>query len=453
MQITQDKKRNLFIKSYGCQMNEYDSERMIEILEKHNYSSVDEPNQADLIILNTCHIREKAAEKIYSELGRLKKINLNSERDIKVAVAGCVGQAEGHEIIKRSPIVDLVFGPLTYHQLPEMLEEIESKPGSPNKKLVNIDVPDEDKFLELKGSRKNLKSISSLLSIQEGCDKFCSFCVVPYTRGVEISRPAKQIISEAKELIGIGAKEIILLGQNVNAYSYKNYKLSNLILEIEKLSKVKRIRYTTSHPNDMTADLIEIYKNSKKLMPLIHLPVQSGSNKILKFMNRKHSINEYLRIFDKLKQINSNIEFSSDFIIGYPGEDDQDFRDTLNLIKRVNFINSYSFIFSPRPGTVAENLKLIDRKISIERLKKIQNLLSENQNRTHKSLENQTMDVLVENLTDDKTRTFGRSEHMIPVIFNGKKDDIGKIVKVKITQSTRNSLFGELINISNKKVA
>tara|TARA_B100001057_G_scaffold96139_1_gene92683 strand:+ start:5920 stop:7275 length:1356 start_codon:yes stop_codon:yes gene_type:complete len=440
--------QKIFIKTFGCQMNEYDSNRIFDTVKKIGFEKTDVYENADCYLLNTCHIRDKAKEKVYHEIGRVKKI-FRSKKKPLVIITGCVAQAENQEMLKREPYIDLVIGPQSYHKINNtILNHIKQK-----KKIEETDFDADLKFNYLSKLKNNSSKVSSFLTIQEGCDKFCHFCVVPFTRGPEYSRPFNQILDEVKNLTNNGTKELILLGQNVNAYSYKNYKLSNLILEIEKLSKVKRIRYTTSHPNDMTADLIEIYKNSKKLMPLIHLPVQSGSNKILKFMNRKHSINEYLRIFDKLKQINSNIEFSSDFIIGYPGEDDQDFRDTLNLIKRVNFINSYSFIFSPRPGTVAENLKLIDRKISIERLKKIQNLLSENQNRTHKSLENQTMDVLVENLTDDKTRTFGRSEHMIPVIFNGKKDDIGKIVKVKITQSTRNSLFGELINISNKKVA
>ena len=440
--------QKIFIKTFGCQMNEYDSNRIFDTVKKIGFEKTDVYENADCYLLNTCHIRDKAKEKVYHEIGRVKKIFRFKKKPL-VIITGCVAQAENQEMLKREPYIDLVIGPQSYHKINNtILNHIKQK-----KKIEETDFDADLKFNYLSKLKNNSSKVSSFLTIQEGCDKFCHFCVVPFTRGPEYSRPFNQILDEVKNLTDNGTKELILLGQNVNAYSYNNYKLSNLILEIEKLSKVKRIRYTTSHPNDMTADLIEIYKNSKKLMPLIHLPVQSGSNKILKFMNRKHSINEYLRIFDKLKQINSNIEFSSDFIIGYPGEDDQDFRDTLNLIKRVNFINSYSFIFSPRPGTVAENLKLIDRKISIERLKKIQNLLSENQNRTHKSLENQTMDVLVENLTDDKTRTFGRSEHMIPVIFNGKKDDIGKIVKVKITQSTRNSLFGELINISNKKVA
>jgi len=295
--------------------------------------------------------------------------------------------------------------------------------------------------------------ISSYLTIQEGCDKFCHFCVVPYTRGPEYSRPFKQIIDEAKYLADNGTKEITLLGQNVNAYNHENNKLSNLIIEIEKISKIKRIRYTTSHPKDMTEDLIDLYKNSKKLMPLVHLPVQSGSDKILDLMNRKHSVNYYLKVFNKLKNINPNIEFSSDFIIGYPGENELDFVNTLKLIKEVKFINSYSFIFSPRPGTVAANLNLTEKKISMERLEKIQNQLYENQIKMNQSLENKTINVLAENLTDDGVNVFGRSEYMTSVIFNGKEKDIGKIVSVKIKKFNRTSLFGDLSVNLNKKVA
>ena len=277
--------------------------------------------------------------------------------------------------------------------------------------------------------------------------------MVPYTRGPEYSRPFDQIIDEVKFLVDKGTKEIILLGQNVNAYDFEGYRLSNLILEIEKFSEIKRIRYTTSHPKDMTEDLVEVYKYAKKLMPLVHLPVQSGSNKILNQMNRKHTIQEYIEIFDKLKEINSQIEFSSDFIIGYPGEEEKDFQETLELIKRIKFINSYSFIFSPRPGTIAENLELIDKKISMERLKKIQNQLFANQINMNKSFENKILNVLVENLTQDKTQVFGRSEYMTSVVFNGKKSDIGKIVKVRIKKSNRTTLFGEVVNNLKQKVA
>jgi tRNA-2-methylthio-N6-dimethylallyladenosine synthase len=276
---------------------------------------------------------------------------------------------------------------------------------------------------------------------------------VPYTRGPEYSRPLKQILDEAKYLADNGAQEIILLGQNVNAYRHEQNKLSNLIFEIEKIPQIKRIRYTTSHPKDMSDDLIEVYKSSKKLMPLVHLPVQSGSNKILERMNRNHTISEYHKIFDKLKDINSDIEFSSDFIIGYPGEEEEDFQATFELIKKIKFINSFSFIFSPRPGTVAADLELIDKKISMERLEIIQNQLFENQINMNKSLENKTINVLVENLTDDKTQVFGRSEYMTSVIFNGKNEDIGKILPVRIIKSNRSTLFGEVINNSNQKVA
>ena len=299
----------------------------------------------------------------------------------------------------------------------------------------------------------NSGKISSFLTIQEGCDKFCHFCVVPYTRGPEYSRPFKQILDEVKYLADTGTQEIILLGQNVNAYNNEKYRLSNLIFEIEKFPEIKRIRYTTSHPKDMSDDLIEVYKNSKKLMPLVHLPVQSGSNKVLDLMNRKHTISDYYKIFDQLKEINPSIQFSSDFIIGYPGEEDEDFKATFELIKKIKFINSYSFIFSPRPGTVAADLNLIDKKISMERLEKIQSQLYDNQMHMNKSLEHKTINVLVENLTEDKTGVFGRSEYMTSVIFDGKKEDIGKIVPVKINKSNRSTLFGEKDFNSNQKVA
>jgi len=343
----------------------------------------------------------------------------------------------------------LLIGPQSYHKINDtILNHIKKK-----KKNEETEFDPVSKFKYLSKIKNESKKISSFLTIQEGCDKFCHFCVVPYTRGPEYSRPFKQIIDEAKYLANNGVKEIILLGQNVNAYNSQNNKLSNLILEIEKISEIERIRYTTSHPKDMTNDLIEVYKNSKKLMPLIHLPVQSGSDKILDLMNRKHSIKEYLKIVDQLKEINPNIEFSSDFIIGYPGEDEKDFKNTLELIKRVNFINSYSFVFSPRPGTVAADLKLIEKSISMERLEIIQNQLSKNQMKMNKSLKNKTINVLVENFTEDKSKVFGRSEYMTSVIFNGKKEDIGKIVTVKINQINRNTLFGNSINNLNQMVA
>ena len=440
--------QKIFIKTFGCQMNEYDSNRIYDAVRKIGYYKTENYEDANCYLLNTCHIRDKAKEKVYHEIGRVKKKFKLKQKPL-VIIAGCVAQAENQEMLKREPYIDLVIGPQSYHKINDtILNHIKEK-----KKIEETEFDTISKFEYLKKIKNDTRGISSYLTIQEGCDKFCHFCVVPYTRGPEYSRPFKQILDEAKHLVNNGTKEIILLGQNVNAYNNKGFRLSKLLLEIEKLSGLDRVRYTTSHPKDMTEDLIEVYKFSKKLMPLVHLPVQSGSNKILKLMNRKHTINEYYRIFDKFKSINPNIEFSSDFIIGYPEENDQDFADTLNLVKNIKFINSFSFIFSPRPGTVAADSKLIDKKISMERLEIIQNQLYENQITMNKSLENKIINVLVENLTDDKTQFFGRSEYMTSVIFNGKKEDIGKILPVRIIKSNRSTLFGEVINNSNQKVA
>ncbi len=440
--------KKIFIKTFGCQMNEYDSNRIYDSVKKIGFLKSENYKDVNCYLINTCHIRDKAKEKVYHEVGRVKK-NFRFKEKPLVIIAGCVAQAENQEMLKREPYIDLVVGPQSYHKLNDMiLNHIKKK-----KKEEEIEFDAISKFEFLSKIKNETGKTSSFLTIQEGCDKFCHFCVVPYTRGPEYSRPFKQIIDEAKHLSDNGATEIILLGQNVNAYNFENFRLSNLILEIEKLPQIKRIRYTTSHPKDMTDDLIEIYKDSKKLMPLVHLPVQSGSNKILNQMNRNHTIGSYLKIFERLKKINSNIEFSSDFIIGYPGEENQDFEDTLNLIKEIKFINSYSFIFSPRPGTVAANLELIDKKISSKRLEKIQKLLFKNQIIMNKSLENKTINVLGENLTEDKSQVFGRSEYMTSVVFNGKKSDIGKIVTVKIKQSNRSTLFGEIVNNSNRRVA
>ena len=440
--------QKIFIKTFGCQMNEYDSNRIFDTVKKIGYDKTNVYEEANCYILNTCHIRDKAKEKVYHEIGRVKKI-FRSKKKPLVIVAGCVAQAENQEMLKREPYIDLVIGPQSYHEINnKILDHIKQK-----EKLEMTEFEADLKFDYLSKIKNESGKTSSFLTIQEGCDKFCHFCVVPFTRGPEYSRPFKQIIDEAKQLADNGVREITLLGQNVNAYNYEDLRLSNLIYEIEKLPEIKRVRYTTSHPNDMTDDLIEVYKYSHKLMPLVHLPIQSGSNKILNLMNRKHSIADYIKIVEKLKNINEKIEFSSDFIIGYPGEDQKDYEDTLNLIKRINFINSYSFIFSPRPGTVAENLKLVEKKISTKRLEKVQSQLFENQIIMNKSFENKILNVLVENLTEDKTQVFGRSEHMTPVIFNGKEDDIGKILPVRIKQSNRSTLFGELINDLNQKVA
>ena len=375
-------KQKIFIKTFGCQMNEYDSNRIYDSIKKIGYEKTENYEEANCYVLNTCHIRDKAKEKVYHEIGRVKKI-FRSKKKPLVIVAGCVAQAENQEMLKREPYIDLVIGPQAYHKINDtILNHIEKKIKTEETEFDAI-----SKFEYFNKIKNNSGKISSFLTIQEGCDKFCHFCVVPYTRGPEYSRPFKQIMDEVKYLADTGTQEIILLGQNVNAYSNEKYKLSNLILEIEKCSDIKRIRYTTSHPKDMSDDLIEVYKYSKKLMPLVHLPVQSGSNKVLDLMNRKHTISEYYKIYDQLKKINSNIQFSSDFIIGYPGEDEEDFNDTFELIQKIKFINSYSFIFSPRPGTVAADLKLIDKKISMERLEKIQSQLYDNQMHMNKSLE------------------------------------------------------------------
>ncbi|MBD1108918.1 tRNA (N6-isopentenyl adenosine(37)-C2)-methylthiotransferase MiaB [Pelagibacterales bacterium SAG-MED50] len=440
--------QKIFIKTFGCQMNEYDSNRIYDSVKKIGYEKTENYEDANCYFLNTCHIRDKAKEKVYHEIGRVKKI-FRSKRKPLVIIAGCVAQAENQEMLKREPYIDLVIGPQAYHKINETILNYIKK----NKKTEETEFDAISKFEYFNKIKNNSGKISSFLTIQEGCDKFCHFCVVPYTRGPEYSRPFKQILDEAKYLVDSGTQELILLGQNVNAYNNEKYKLSDLILEIEKYSDIKRIRYTTSHPKDMSDDLIEVYKYSKKLMPLVHLPVQSGSNKILELMNRKHTISEYYKIYDRLKEINQNIQFSSDFIIGYPGEEDIDFNATFELIQKIKFINSYSFIFSPRPGTVAADLKLTDKKISMDRLEKIQGQLYENQMQVNKFFENKTINVLVENFTDDKTQVFGRSEYMTSVIFNGKKDDIGKIVPVKINKSNRTTLFGERDFNSNQKVA
>ena len=429
-------------------MNEYDSNRILDTVKKIGYKKTENYEDANCYWLNTCHIRDKAKEKVYHEIGRVKKIFRFKKKPL-VIIVGCVAQAENKEMLSREPYIDLVIGPQSYHKINDtILKYIEKR-----KKIEETEFDAESKFKYFNKIKNMSGKVSSFLTIQEGCDKFCHFCVVPFTRGPEYSRPLLEVIDEIKYLADNGTREIILLGQNVNAYDNQGSRLSNLILEIEKIPEIERVRYTTSHPKDMTDDLIEVYKVSKKLMPLVHLPVQSGSNKILNLMNRKHTINEYIEIVDKLKKINPKIEFSSDFIIGYPGEENQDFEDTFDLIKKIKFINSYSFIFSPRPGTVAANLKLIDKKISMERLEKVQTQLFENQISMNKLLENKTLNVLVENLTEDKTQVFGRSEYMTSVKFNGKKKDIGKIVPVKIKQSNRSTLFGERIDNVNQKVA
>ena len=442
--------KKFFIKTFGCQMNEYDSNRIFDIVKEIGFEKTDKYEDANCYLLNTCHIRDKAKEKVYHEIGRVKKIFRSKEKPI-IIVAGCVAQAENQEMLKREPYIDIVIGPQSYHKINEVI----LKHSNDKKKEEETEFDTISKFNYLSKIKNKDSKVSSFLTIQEGCDKFCHFCVVPYTRGPEYSRPFQQIINEAKELVEAGAKEIILLGQNVNAYSYNDqnteFRLSDLLLELDSFDQLERVRYTTSHPKDMTEDLLNVYKQSTKLMPLVHLPVQSGSNKILKLMNRKHTIEEYLKVYENLKSINPKIEFSSDFIIGYPDENEEDFKKTMELIEKVKFTNSYSFIFSPRPGTVAAELKLVDPKKSKGRLEIIQKKLFKNQIKKNKSLEGKVLNVLVENKMKDGIKLFGRTEYMTSVIFDGNIDCIGKIVQVEITSSNQNSLFGKLQESIKKK--
>ena len=443
--------KKIFIKTFGCQMNVYDSNRIFHSVKKIGFEKTEDQKNADCFLLNTCHIRDKAKEKVYHEIGRVKKIYKKKPKPI-VVVAGCVAQAENEEMLKREPYIDIVIGPQSYHKINNVLDNYVSKKQREETEFDTISKFDFFDKIENKSNK-----VSAFITIQEGCDKFCHFCVVPFTRGPEYSRSFHKILSEVESLIKSGAKEITLLGQNVNAYSYiensKEYKLSDLINQLEKYSELERIRYTTSHPRDMTEDLIDCYKNNKKLMPLVHLPIQSGSNRILKLMNRKHTVEEYVLTYEKLKKIKPSIEFSSDFIISYPGESEQDFNQTLQLVNKIKFINSYSFIFSPRPGTKAANLELIDEKISKERLKIIQKHLFENQKNINKSFENKSADVLVENKIKGQTKLFGRNKYMNSVIFEGEENSIGKIVKVKILDSNQNTLFGKIENTRDMRAA
>ena len=423
-------------------MNEYDSNRILDITKNIGYVKSNDQNKADCYVINTCHIRDKAKEKVFHEVGRIKQIYSNKKKPIMV-IAGCVAQAENQEMIKREPFIDVVIGPQSYHKLNKILENFQR-----NKKEDETEFDTIAKFDLLEKTRNSDSKVSSFLTIQEGCDKFCHFCVVPYTRGPECSRPFQTVIKEAEQLIRNGSKEIILLGQNVNAYSYKEggneYRISNLLNELEKYSELKRIRYTTSHPLDMTEDLVECYSSNEKLMPFIHLPIQSGSNKMLKLMNRKHKVEDYLDIHSKLIKINPYIKFSSDFIVGYPGEEKVDFEDTIKLIKQIKFINSFSFIFSSRPGTKASKLKEISHSISKERLIELQSYLFKNQIVHNKSLESKEINVLVENKNKNQNTYFGRNEYFTSVIFDGAKNDIGKLVKVKIEKSNQNTLYGKI---------
>ena len=432
-------------------MNEYDTNRIYDIVKNIGYFKTNNHLNADCYLLNTCHIRDKSKEKVYDEIGRVRKNYKNKKKPI-VIIAGCVAQAESGEMIKREPYIDIIIGPQSYHKINKIIENFNFK----NKEEIT-EFDTEDKFNYLDKIKNNDSNVSSFLTIQEGCDKFCNFCVVPYTRGPEYSRPFNKIIEEAENLIKNGTKELTLLGQNVNAYYYKDgdkiYKLSNLILELDKIKELKRIRYTTSHPRDMTNDLIECYSSSKKLMPFVHLPIQSGSDKILKLMNRNHKVEEYLEIYKMIKNINNQVEFSSDFIIGYPGEMDKDFNDTIELVKKVKFINSYSFIFSPRPGTPATNLKPVDREIAKERLINIQKLLENHQIKKNETLIDKSIEVLVENKLKNENKYFGRNVFLNSVIFDGEEKYIGKLVDVKVVKINRNTLFGKIDNTKDMRAA
>ena len=423
-------------------MNEYDSNRIYDSVKRLGFIKSEDQGNADCYLLNTCHIRDKAKEKVYHEIGRVKKLYRGRKKPIMI-VAGCVAQAENKEMLNREPYIDIILGPQSYHKINDLLKNFINKD--------KIEITEFDTILKFnyfdKIENKN-SNVSSYLTIQEGCDKFCNFCVVPYTRGPEYSRPFNKILSEAESLISNGAKEIILLGQNVNAYSYKDrfkeYRISNLITKLASYSELKRIRYTTSHPRDMTDDLIECYSTNKKLMPFLHLPIQSGSNKMLKLMNRKHTVEQYIKIYEKIKKINSSIEFSSDFIVAYPGETDDDFNETLNLVKKIKFINSFSFIFSPRPGTKAANLDQINKETAKERLLKIQEYLFKFQLNMNKSFINKSTNVLIENKINGQKKLFGRNKYMNSVIFDGEENYIGKNINIKIEEVNQNSLFGKI---------
>ena len=426
-------------------MNVYDSERMYELMKPHGYRISENYEDSDLIILNTCHIREKAAEKIYSELGRIvpfKKDSNKRGKQLNIVVAGCVAQAEGKEIIKRQPMVDVVVGPQTYHRLPEILNRLSNK----SRKIIDTDFPIENKFDELKKIRTN-KNPVAFLSIQEGCDKFCSFCVVPYTRGAEYSRPVLDIISEAKNLIQQGAKEICLLGQNVNAYHGdlrgKTLSLDELIKEVANLSGIKRIRYMTSHPVDMTEGLIDAHGKVDKLMPYIHLPVQSGDNNVLKSMNRKYSAENYMKIIDRLKNVREDMAFSSDFIVGFPGETKQAFNNTLKLVHDVNYCQAYSFKYSRRPGTPGSILQgQVSEEVKTERLAELQNILNEQQLNFNRKFIGQKFDILLERKGKKDKQLIGKSPYMQAVHVLSKDHKIGDIVKTHILSADKNSLEG-----------
>ena len=436
--------KKLYIKTYGCQMNVYDSERMSEALGGAGYVETKTPDDADMILLNTCHIREKAAEKIYSELGRYKGLKAENP-DLKIGVAGCVAQAEGQEIMRRQPMVDLVVGPQSYHRLPEM----EAKVGR-GAKALDTDFPQEDKFEHLKGRPKTPRGPTAFLTVQEGCDKFCAFCVVPYTRGAEVSRPATRILDEARDLVARGVAEITLLGQNVNAYhgpgpQGEDFTLARLIKELAKLDDLKRIRFTTSHPNDMDDALIAAHGDIAKLMPYLHLPVQSGSDRILKAMNRKHTAKSYVDLIARIRAARPDILISGDFIVGFPGETDQDFQDTMALVREVGYGQAYSFKYSARPGTPAAERDTVDADVANARLQELQALLTAQQKAAQQAMIGRTVGVLFEKPGRQTGQMVGKSDHLHAVHVEHPDARIGQVQPVKIVSSGSNSLSGVLL--------
>ncbi|NDA17870.1 MAG: tRNA (N6-isopentenyl adenosine(37)-C2)-methylthiotransferase MiaB [Alphaproteobacteria bacterium] len=445
--------KKLFIKTYGCQMNVYDSDRMADVLAPLGYAPTDMVDGADMVILNTCHIREKASEKVFSELGRLRHLKERMAdqqgRKMTIAVAGCVAQAEGEEITRRAPWVDIVVGPQTYHRLPELVGQLD--PSSRNR-IIDTDFPEEVKFDFLPGEHAP-RGPAAFLSVQEGCDKFCAFCVVPYTRGAEFSRPVKTVLEEAKRLVASGTRELTLLGQNVNAYhgahdNGKDWSLGRLIRALAEVDGLERIRYTTSHPLDMDDELIAAHGDVPQLMPYLHLPIQSGSNHILQEMNRRHTSDVYLAVIDKLRNVRPDIAMSGDFIVGFPGESDADFAETLALVSKVGYASAYSFKYSPRPGTPAANADVqVEEAVKSERLESLQQLLNAQQFAFNKSTEGRVVDVLVERAGGRDGQMAGRSPYMQAVNFIGTADQIGQIVPCRLSVARQNSMTGEIVNL------
>jgi tRNA-2-methylthio-N6-dimethylallyladenosine synthase len=443
-------RRKVMVKTYGCQMNEYDSTRMFDTLNHHGYDSTNTIEEADLVLLNTCHIREKAAEKVYSELGKLRDIKLERKKNgqkLVIGVAGCVAQAEGREIFRRAYAVDLVVGPQTYHRLPNILERVER-----GERVVETEYATEDKFEHLPNAKKSAiaaRGVSAFLTVQEGCDKFCTFCVVPYTRGNEISRSVKQIVSEARTLTSAGVREITLLGQNVNAWHGAGedgnpWRLGQLLHHLAGVEGVERIRYVTSHPLDMSDDLIEAHQNLPQLMPYLHLPVQSGSDRILKAMNRRHTARDYLNIIERVRNVRPDIAISGDFIVGFPGETDEDFEATLEIVRQTRYAAAYSFKYSPRPGTPAAQLEgQIERHVLDARLQALQALILDQQNAFSQSLIGKNLSVLIEKAGRHEGQMVGRSPYLIPVIIENTVAQIGETLNVKIAQVRGNCLLAE----------